>query len=89
MDVVFIVILNAVWRHLVAMHAHVIPSFRWRILKSSMEAVQSYLFTVKHLDVLYDAAVLLQDGDGLGQRHPWTRVRVSQRLPPQQQQKQQ
>lgn len=38
MDVVFIVILNAVWRHLVAMHAHVIPSFRWRILKSSMES---------------------------------------------------
>lgn len=32
---------------------------------------ESHLFAVKHLDVLDDAAVLLQDGDGLGQRHPW------------------
>lgn len=31
----------------------------------------SYLFTVKHLDIFDDAAVFLQDRDGLGQWHPW------------------
>lgn len=41
----------------------------------AMARESRYLLAVKHLDVLYDAAVFLQDRDGLGQRHPWTRER--------------
>lgn len=45
------------------------------------EKGQCYLFTVEHLDILDDAAVFLQNRDGLGQRHAWRQVQEPGSVP--------